>query len=201
VIGSLRGTLLDRSTAASGAAEALVEVAGVGYRVTVTPATLAGLGEVGAAVFLFTHHLVREDAQELIGFPSRGERDAFELLLGAHGVGRSLALAILSVHPPTALRTIVAESDLKALCLVPGVGKKTAERLLLELRNRLDVAGGAIDIPAPGSSMGAMASVREALSGLGYGPEEVRDATADLSGDDASALLKRALQKLAVSRG
>ncbi len=195
MIGSIRGTLLDRSPSG----EVLVEAGGLGWRVTVTPRTLAGLGELGDTVFLWTHHHVREDAHELYGFASRAERDTFELLLGAHGVGRTLALAILAVHPPAELRTIVADGDLKALCLVPGVGRKTAERLLLELRNRLEVSAVAVDAP-PGVAAGVMASVREALAGLGYGPEEIRDATADLHGDDPGTVLKQALQRLAVAR-
>ena len=199
MIGSVRGTLLDRRTDGA-AAEALVEVQGVGYRVTVTPATLSSLGELGAPVFLFTHHHVRDDAQELIGFGTRAERDTFEVLLGTHGVGRALALAIMAVHPPAALRTVVADNDLKALCLVPGVGRKTAERLLLELRGRLHLDGG-IDVAAAGTGTpGPLASVRDALEGLGYGADEIRDATAGLSGDDAGALLKQALQRLAVTR-
>lgn len=196
MIGSVRGTLLDRSPAG----EVLVEAGGIGWRVTVTPATLAGLGEPGDAVFLWVHHHVREDAHELYGFATRAERDTFELLLGAHGVGRTLALAILGVYPPAELRSIVAEGDLKALCLVPGVGKKTAERLLLELRNRLDVGAVAASASGPTGATGAMASVREALAGLGYGPDEIRDATAHLRGDDPGALLKQALQRLAVTR-
>jgi len=104
VIGSLRGELLDR-----GDSEVLVEVGGIGYRVTVTPATAVTIGEVGAEVFVHVHHHVREDAQTLFGFPSRGERVAFEALLGAHGVGPALALAILSVHSPESLRRTLAD--------------------------------------------------------------------------------------------
>ncbi|OWY59205.1 hypothetical protein B7486_75835, partial [cyanobacterium TDX16] len=124
VIGSLRGTLLDRS----GVGEVLVEVGGVGYRVTVAPTTAATVAEVGDEVFLHVHHHIREDDQALYGFVSREERICFEALLGAHGVGPTLALAILSVHDPVALRRLLAEEDLAALCLVPGVGKKTAAR-------------------------------------------------------------------------
>ena len=135
MIGSLRGTLGDRS----GTGEVLVEVAGVGYRVTVTPTTVVELGDPGAEVFVHIHHHIREDAQTLYGFLTREERDGFEALLGAHGVGPALALAILSVHGPDALALVVAEDDVDALCLVPGVGKKTAARLLIELKSRLRV--------------------------------------------------------------
>ncbi len=135
MIGSLRGTLGDRS----GTGEVLIEVGGVGYRVTVTPTTVVELGEPGTDVFVHVHHHIREDAQTLYGFLTREERDGFEALLGAHGVGPALALAILSVHGPDALALVVAEDDVDALCLVPGVGKKTAARLLIELKSRLSV--------------------------------------------------------------
>jgi Holliday junction DNA helicase RuvA len=125
MIGSLRGRLLERATAG----EVLVEVGGVGYRVLMAPVASLGIGEVGSEVFVHVHHHIREDAQLLYGFPTRDERVCFEALLGAHGVGPALALAILSVHEPDALRRVVCDDDLDALCLVPGVGKKTGQRL------------------------------------------------------------------------
>ncbi|HUF33579.1 MAG TPA: Holliday junction branch migration protein RuvA [Acidimicrobiales bacterium] len=206
MIGSLRGTLLER--AATG--EVLVEVAGVGYRALVSPAAVAAVGEPGAEVFLHTHLHVREDALTLYGFPSRDERACFEALIGAHGVGPALALAILSVHRPDALRWAVADDDVDALCLVPGVGKKTAARLLIELKARLDlpdgdlatmvgaVAGAADDPPAVAP---ARAEVRAALASLGYGPDEIRDAVRDLPADgDVALLLKSALTTLSTVR-
>ena len=194
-IGSLRGTLLDR-----GASEVLVEVAGVGYRSTVTPATAVTIGDVGDEVFLYTHHHVRDDAELLFGFRTRDERTCFEALLGGHGVGPALALAILSVHSPEGLRRTLADDDVAALCLVPGVGKKTAIRLLVELKERLTGVVLEPDV-GPTGVPSVHADVREALTGLGYGPDEVRDVLADLpdSGDTA-ALLKQALQRLALVR-
>jgi Holliday junction DNA helicase RuvA len=202
MIGSLRGRLLDRSEG-----EVLVEVGGIGYRVTAAPTTVVALGELGDEVFVWTHHHVREDAEVLYGFPTRDERVTFEALLGAHGVGPALALAILSVHAPVALVRVLAEDDVAALCLVPGVGKKTAARLLVELKSRLHldddgpvpVAAGA---PA-GGQRPAAADVRDALAGLGYSAEEIRRATAELDGDgdgDPSVLLRTALQRLAAAR-
>jgi holliday junction DNA helicase RuvA len=154
---------------------------------------------------------VREDAQTLFGFASLEERHCFEALIGAHGVGPALALAILSVHSPTALRGVLADDDVAALCLVPGVGKKTALRLLVELKSRLDLADLDVDAVAAlsgnGNGNGATPSpkveVRDALAGLGYGPEEVREALAGLpddAPDDAGALLRLALRSLAVAR-
>lgn len=197
MIGSLRGTVLDRSVGG----EVLVEVAGVGYRVQVAPRTLGEL-EPTAPTFLYVHHHIREDGQTLYGFPNRDERDTFEALLGAHGVGPGLALAILSVHSPAALRDVVAGADLAALCLVPGVGKRTAERLLVELRSRLAVPD--VDVVGAVSGNGAaspVADVRDALGNLGYGPDEIRDALRELSaGDDPSVLLRDALKVLGARR-
>jgi Holliday junction DNA helicase RuvA len=199
MIGSLRGTLLDRS----GPGEVLIEVAGIGYRVTVTPTTVVELGDVGAEVFAHVHHHIREDTQTLYGFLTRDERDGFEALLGAHGVGPALALAILSVHGPSALATVVADDDVDALCLVPGVGKKTAARLLIELKSRLAIpvlepVGTASTGASPRRSS-ARSDVREALANLGYQPDEVAAVTRDLPDDqDVSVLLKEALQRLAV---
>jgi len=204
VIGSLRGTLLDR-----GASEVTIEVSGVGYRVTVTPTTVVSLGELGEEVFCWVHHHQREDAVTLFGFSTKEERACFETLLGAHGVGPALALAILSVHSPVALARIVAEDDLAALCLVPGVGKKTAQRLLIDLKSRLSVPdlGDAPAVAAAGGPPGigassARADVREALAGLGYSEAEIRGVMADLPDDDADAgaLLRDALQRLASAR-
>lgn len=204
MIGSLRGTLLDRSVTG----EVLVEVSGVGYRVTAGPVTAARLGDLGAEVFVWVHHHVREDADTLFGFAGRDERNAFEALLGAHGVGPALALAILSVHEPLALRRLLAEDDVGALCLVPGVGKKTAARLLIELKSRLDLpidgVPAVIETNGAGSAAGgpasARADVRQALTALGYGIDEIADATRDLPDDDVSVLLRDALRRLAVRR-
>lgn len=205
MIGSLRGTLLDRSLTG----EILVEVVGVGYRVQAGPATSARLGDVGGEVFAWIHHHVREDADTLYGFATKGERDAFEALLGAHGVGPALALAILSVHPPAHLAQVLADDDVAALCLVPGVGKKTAARLLIELKARLDVPLGdgvpvdpdALDADERGgATVSARADVRDALAGLGYGPEEIAEATRELADGDPGTLLKAALRRLAATR-
>jgi holliday junction DNA helicase RuvA len=195
MIGSVRGTVIERSVRG----EALVEVGGVGYRVLVPLSAVPGL-HPGAPAFLFTHLHVRDDAMVLYGFPTRDERDTFEALVGATGVGPKLALAILSVHAPAALRRCLAEDDLAALVLVPGVGKRTAQRLLIELKSRLDVPD--IDIgTTAGGAAGARAEVREALTGLGYSPDEVRDALGQLDTDgEIEVLLRDALRLLASAR-
>ena len=196
MIGSLRGAVLERGADT----EVLIEVNGVGYLVTVTPRTLAEL-EPGANVFLHVHHHIREDAQTLFGFLRREERVTFQVLIATHGVGPALAMAILGTHTPAALTDIVVAADNASLCMVPGVGKKTAERLLIELKNRLNLA--ILDPVGVGGSVGGtvVGDVREALYGLGYAPEEVRDALRELSSaGDASTLLREALQLLGARR-
>ena len=194
MIGSVRGTVLERNPSG----EVLVEVGGVGYRCLVPISALAQL-DPGGAAFLMTHLHVREDAMTLFGFPTREERDTFEILILSNGVGPKLALAILSVHPPSALRRAVAEDDVDALCLVSGVGKRTAQKLMIELKARLDLP----DLDLRDDTSGAppaRAEVRAALTELGYAPDEVRSVLADLPADGAvEDLLRTALQQLATS--
>jgi len=199
VIGSLRGTLLDRD-----GPELLVEVGGIGYRLQVTPATAAAAGDVGAETFLHVHQQVREDAVTLYGFTTIEDRRVFEVLIGTHGVGPALGLAILSVHSPLELRRILASDDVAALCLVPGVGRKTAARLLVELKSRMQA--GEVDASAAVAAItgaprgGTRADVRDALAELGYGADEIGRVLVDLPADgDTSELLREALQRLAAA--
>ena len=198
MIGSLRGVLIDRS-----GGEITIEVGGVGYRLVVSPATTVALGELGDDVFVFVHHHFREDDQTLYGFVARDERVCFEALISAHGVGPSLALAILGVHDPAGLAAVLATEDLAALCLVPGVGKKTAQRLLVELKEKLelpDVDLTSAATPSTATTASELADVRDALTGLGYATDEIQAALKDLPTDgDASVILKQALQRLAVN--
>src|SRR5207248_2274913 len=143
------------------------------------------------------------DAFVLYGFGTREERICFEALLGAHGVGPALALAVLSAHTPTSLRRALAEDDVDALTSVPGVGKKTAARLLLELKARLDVPELELVLDAIGNGNwhSGRADLRAALTGLGYGPDEVRDVLRELPPDgDVEVLLRQALKLLAAAR-
>jgi len=182
MIGSLRGVLLERTSD-----EVLIEVAGVGWRVSVAPAVAMALGELGGEVFVHIHHHIREDAQTLYGFTSADERVAFVTLLSAHG-----------------LRLVLATDDIAGLCLVPGVGKKTAARLLVELKSKLDVPEGDIAATVAAANdtpvNGTRRDVREALLGLGYGDDEIQATLRDVPDEgDVSAQLKDALQRLAVS--
>lgn len=197
MIGSLRGVLADRPAPG----EVLVEVGGVGYRVAVPSSTDAGLPARGGEIFLHVHTHVRDDAIVLFGFAHADERRCFEALIGAHGVGPSLALAILSSLSPAALSTAVLEDDVGTLCQVPGVGKKTAARLLLELKARLDLPS--LDGSAPSAPGGGTpaAEARAALAELGYGPEEIARALAELPEEGTvEDLVRSALRSLARAR-
>ena len=193
MIGSLRGSVLERNTDGS----VLLEVGGVGYLVTVSNRVLAEL-EPGTPVFLYVHHHIREEAQTLYGFTSRDDRSTFQALIATHGIGPALAVAILATHPPAALFDVVSSNDVAALTLVPGIGKKTAERLIIELRDRLSVpmldTGGA-------GSVSVVADVRDALASLGYGTDEIRDVLREVpAGGDSSTLLRDALKMLGARR-
>ena len=194
MIGSLRGVVLERTSDST----VLIEVSGLGYLVHVTPRTLGEL-EPTSKAFVYVHHHVREDAQTLYGFLDRDERRCFEVLIATHGVGPTMAMAVLATHSPRALVDIVVGSDIAALTLVSGVGKKTAERLLIELKNRLN-----LDILESSNNPGGSSSVgdvRDALAGLGYSAEEIRDALRQLSvSNDSEVMLREALNLLGVRR-
>lgn len=150
MIGSLRGIILDRAARPGQAGEVLLEVGGVGYRVLVPGGALTRIGAPGSPAFVHVHTHVREDALVLYGFPTLDERVCFEALIGAHGVGPAVALALLSVHSPLALQRAVLAEDTDALMLVPGIGKKTATRLIIELKTRLDVELDGADVQLVG---------------------------------------------------
>jgi Holliday junction DNA helicase RuvA len=210
VIGLLRGAVVLRT----GEGEVIIDVGGVGYRVAVTPATAAALviGSGTGEATLYVHTHVREDAIVLYGFVHDDERRCFEVLLGSHGVGPALALAIMAALSPAALSTAVLEEDLDTLCTVPGVGRKTAARLLIELKSRLDLpdlslsgAGAGDDAGAggvgpggAGSTRTSRAEARAALSELGYAPDEIRGALDGLRDDvGVEEMLRLALRELA----
>jgi holliday junction DNA helicase RuvA len=171
---------------------AVVEVGGVGLTVQCTPATLATL-RPGMTTELATSLVVREDSLTLFGFATSDERAVFEVLQSVSGVGPKLAQAVLSVHSPDAVRTAVATEDVGALTLVPGVGKKGAQRLVLELKDKLAGGGGAFSdvarVTGAGAGVGAWREqLRAALLGLGWGGREVDDALAAV-GPEAEAAL------------
>ena len=203
MIGSLRGTFADRFEG-----EVIVEVNGVGYRVNVSAGTLARMGSIGSDAYMQVYTHVREDAMILFGFLTKEERRTFEVLISAHGVGPSLAMAILSALSPDALRVAVSQDDVDALTMVPGVGKKTAARLLIELKSKLSVddadygaAISALSDPAAAAEADARSDVRAALGELGYGTEEIKAVVRKLpTTGTAPELLKKALALLAGGR-
>lgn len=207
MIGSLRGVLASRGRRGDHAGELLVEAGSVGYRVVAPAATAAGIGEVGSIVYLHVHTHVREDAIILYGFATAEERACFEILIGAHGVGPAVALALLSVHSPRALRRAVAADDADALMLVPGIGAKTAARLLIELKTRLDfddetdiaVTSAGTTTPADDGPL-RRREVRGALEALGYGPEEIRAVVTRLPEGTLEEQVRAALRDLATSQ-
>ncbi len=196
MIGSLRGKVLERNSDGT----ALIEVAGIGYLVHVTPRTLAEL-EPTSSAFVYVYEHLREDANTLFAFLERDERNSFQTLIATHGIGPSMAMAILAIHSPRSLVDIVATGDLASLTLVPGVGRKTAERLLVELKGRLNLPMLDDARENSGGTSFVVADVREALAGLGYGNDEIRDVLRQLpASDSAEQLLRLALNTLGVRR-
>jgi Holliday junction DNA helicase RuvA len=186
MIASVAGTVAALSPQA-----VVVEVGGVGLLVHCTPSTLAGL-RAGDEARLATALVVRENEMTLYGFADADERDVFEALQSASGVGPRLAQAVLGVHSPEAIRRAVAEEDLGALTKVPGIGRKGAQRIVLDLKDRLGRpvgpgagAGGPVMLPAQAGPLGALEQVRSALLGLGYTAAEAEAAVAALVADPA----------------
>jgi Holliday junction DNA helicase RuvA len=204
MIASVRGTV-----AAVGPDGAVVEVGGVGLAVSCSPGTLARL-RVGETARLATSLVVREDSLTLYGFADDDERSMFELLQTANGVGPKLAQTMLAVYPPRELRRAVATSDLAALTKVPGIGRKGAERIALELRDRV----GSIDGSDSRVDVGGLTAVSpwrdqlaHALAGLGFSGTEAIDAIDVVGADqpegeppDVSAMLRRSIQLLGRTR-
>jgi len=186
VIGRLRGVIVEKGTDTI-----VLEVGGVGYVVAVTPRTLTDLPGFGEEAVLHTHLHVREDQLALYGFDAGADKDLFGLLLGVSGVGPKVAMAILATMTYEQLSVAVAADDIAALTAVPGIGKRSAQKLLLELKPKLDM------VDEMASSAGPIGEVRDALEGLGYGLDEIRGTLADMPHDlPVEEILKRALQQL-----
>ena len=164
MIGRIHGKLLEKHPP-----QIVVDVQGVGYELDVPMSTFYHLPSTGAEVTLHTHLVVREDAHQLYGFASESEREAFRQLLRISGVGARTALAVLSGLSVADLRDAVAAQDGGRLTKIPGIGKKTAERLLLELRDKLD---GALAAPAAAKGGGETGDIANALHALGYNERE-----------------------------
>lgn len=197
MIGRLSGVLLEKNPPAL-----LVDVQGVGYEIDAPMSTFYALPALGEDVALFTHLIVREDAQLLYGFASRTERVLFRALLKVNGVGAKVALAILSGMSAEEFISCVSSKDVAALVRVPGIGKKTAERLLVELQDKVE-ALGVSSLPAGASKPVVEQSTRsqaeEALAALGYKPVEAARLLDKVASDDQSVeqMIRAALRTAA----
>jgi Holliday junction DNA helicase RuvA len=194
VIGLLRGRILDKQPP-----QLLLDVHGIGYEVDAPMTTFYEMPAVGEEVTLFTHLAVREDAHTLYGFAKRTDRELFRNLLKVNGVGARLALAILSGMETRVFISCVQAGDASALVKLPGIGKKTAERLIIELRDRLELAAEAVTSAASVAAVPAASPVEDAVSalvGLGYKPQQASQMvralkTADMSSEE---IIRSALQ-------
>ena len=187
MIGRLRGTLV--SLRATGV---VLDVSGVGYEIAVTPRTVADLPSIGEEVVLHTHLVVREDAMLLHGFDTESERDLFRILLGASGIGPKVAMATLGALQAEELRRAIAAEDVDTLTTVPGIGKRGAQKMVLELKPKITASDA-------GSVVGTstVSQVREALEGLGYQAAEIREVMAAVETDaPVGEQLRQALRGL-----
>ena len=200
MIGQLRGRLAEKRPN-----QVLVDVGGVGYLVQVPLSTYAALGELHTEVTLLVHTHVREDALALYGFISAREKHFFELLISASGVGPALALKILSGMTVEELVPAIRSSDLVQLTKIPGVGRKTAERIVVELKDKLDGVVAETEKPMPTSPIGIETDVVSALVNLGYdgraAEAAVKEAKREVGAVDFEKLLRASLQSLSAPKG
>jgi Holliday junction DNA helicase RuvA len=196
MIAYLKGTLVKKTPT-----EIIVDVHGVGYFVNISVSTYEKLSEMDTEVHILTHHHIREDAQVLYGFATENEREMFKLLISVSGIGPKMAQTILSGIRPDELAHTISISAISSLTAIPGVGKKTAERLVLELRDKvakLDASEKIIDLPYSGASIRSEAL--NALISLGFNRDKaeqtLRGVLNDVNGKTISVeeLIKRALQ-------
>jgi holliday junction DNA helicase RuvA len=187
MISSVRGEVLEVALD-----HVVIEAAGIGYRINATPSTLATLRQ-GSEARLITAMIVREDSQTLYGFGDGETRDLFLTLLSVSGVGPRLAMATLAVHDAAALRQALADSDVAALTRVPGIGKRGAERMVLELRDKIGVVAGSAPAPAV-NGHAVRGPVVEALVGLGFAAKQAEEATDNVLAGDHDATTSSALR-------
>jgi holliday junction DNA helicase RuvA len=191
MIGFLTGTIAGRTTDGC-----FVDVNGVGYRLACSATTLAALPADGAHCHVWTHVHVREDALALFGFATESEQRMFEALIGVSGVGPKVALQVCSAFTPESFRRTLATDDVAGISSVPGIGRKTAQRILVDLKEKLSIP----DLVVVGNGADSLAAARSALENLGYSPGEVRAALGEVqpSADAPVAdVVKSALKVLA----
>jgi Holliday junction DNA helicase RuvA len=187
MISSVRGEVLEVALD-----HAVIEAAGIGYRVNATPSTLATLRQ-GTEARLVTAMIVREDSMTLYGFPDSDTRDLFLTLLSVSGVGPRLGMATLAVHDAAALRRALADGDVAALTRVPGIGKRGAERMVVELRDKVGLVGATVGAPAV-NGHAVRSPVVEALVGLGFAARQAEEATDKVLAGDHDATTSSALR-------
>jgi holliday junction DNA helicase RuvA len=189
VIASVRGVLVTRLPG-----DVVIEAAGVGYRLNVSSNTLAGLPKAGDQARLLTHLILRDDGMHLYGFSTEAERELFLMLIGVQGVGPKVALAVLSGGAPRELLNAIATGDTARFQAVPGIGKRTAERIIVELREK--VAGKATDdiVVRRTASDDPRRLAREGLLGLGFTPQEADKLLDQTAGDTPEDLIAGALR-------
>jgi len=188
VIASLRGPVLVRHPN-----EVVLDCGGVGYRLAVSAETLAAVPRTGEEAILLTHLILRDDGMHLYGFATGAERDLFLLLIGVQNVGPKVALAVLSGGSPRELTAAIASGDAARFQAVPGIGKRTAERIIVELREQVgDATSDEIVITRTSEDPRTLA--REGLVGLGFDPREAEDLLAEAAGSTPEALIAEALR-------
>ncbi len=184
--------------AAKRAPQVLIDCHGVGYEADVSMTTFYQLPEVGQQISIWTHLLIKDDAHSLVGFTTEQERSLFRQLIRINGVGPKMALAILSGIDERQFALCVANNDVAMLTRLPGVGKKTAERLIIEMRDKLDVVVDDAPVASPGGGSSVIGEAIEALQALGYKPADaekmISRAQQGEAADSASELIRRALQ-------
>lgn len=184
MIASVRGEVLVRRPA-----DVVIESGGVGYRLAVSTETLSAVPAAGKEVLLHTHLVIRDDAMQLFGFATEAERDLFLMLVGVQGVGPKVAQAVLSGGPPRELLAALAQGDAARFQAVPGIGKRTAERIIVELRDKV-----ADEIVVQRSPDDPRSVAREGLMGLGYSVQEADSLLDDASGETPEDLIAEALK-------
>ena len=193
MIGRIKGVLLEKRID-----QLLVDVGGLAYEVEIPLTTYEQLGDAMDVVVLQTHFVVREDVQTLYGFFTEKERDLFRALIKVNGVGPKLALSIQSSIDSESFVRFVRDNEVSALVALPGIGKKTAERLIIDMRDRLpDWSVTMIEMPAGTHNKDALADAESALIGLGYKPQEATIALAGLDEENVEDLIRLALKRLA----
>ncbi|MHB0975811.1 MAG: Holliday junction branch migration protein RuvA [Candidatus Aquicultorales bacterium] len=193
MISYLRGSIIEKTSAG-----VALDVNGVGYFLSLSNSSLGTLPPVGREVALHAYLHVREDSMQLFGFATKGEKQLFESLIGVSGIGPKVALAVLSAYDVESLKRAIVTEDIDLITAIPGIGKKTAQRLVLELREKIDMGGVSVAAAVPGSEA-AQSAAHSALLALGYTAAEARAALQGYDGEPVvEEMVKYSLQKLAI---